>query len=82
MRLGFAAGLICLGVSALPAVSAYGMQFEAIPVSSTEVVLDGRGPIVPGDTERLMSALSTVLQTGQTARTLALALDSGGGSVA
>ena len=80
MRSGLAAGLICLGMAALPVVSALGMQFRPVPVSSTEVVLDGRGPIVPGDTERLMSALSAASRAGRAA--LALALDSGGGNVA
>jgi ATP-dependent protease ClpP protease subunit len=80
MRLGLAAGLVCLAVWALPVPSAYGMQFESIQVSPTEIVIGGRGPIVPGDTERMMRALSSVPQVGQSL--LALALDSGGGDVA
>jgi Clp protease len=80
MRLRLAAGLVCLGVLVLPVLPALGMQFQPIAVSTTEIVLDGRGPIVPGDTDRLIRAVAGVPQTGRTL--LALALDSGGGNVA
>jgi hypothetical protein len=80
MRLTLGAGLACLSVLALPARPALAMQFQPIAVSSTEMVLDGRGPIVPGDNDRLMAALAAVPSSGLTM--LALALDSGGGNVA
>lgn len=43
------------------------------------MVLDDRWPIVPGDTDRLMLALSLIPQTE---RLLALVWDSGGGNLA
>ena len=80
MQWSLAAGLICLDILALPIRPVHAMQFQPVPVSAAEVVVDGRGPIVPGDTERLMQALAAVPPTGRTL--LALALDSGGGNVA
>jgi hypothetical protein len=80
MRRTFATGLVCLGVLALSAIPAFAMQFQPIAVSPAEVVVNGRGPIVAGDTDRLARALSTALQSGRTL--LALALDSPGGNVA
>jgi hypothetical protein len=77
MRLNLAVGLAFLVLPVLPAL---GIQFQPIAVSSTEVVVDGRGPIVPGDNDRLLQALATVPSTGRTL--LALALDSPGGDVA
>jgi hypothetical protein len=80
MRRPLAMGLICLGVLALPVRPVFAMQFQPIAVSPAEVVVNGRGPIVTGDTDRLTRALSTVTQSGRTL--LALALDSPGGNVA
>jgi hypothetical protein len=80
MRLSLAAGLVGLCMLVLPVGSAFGMQFQPIVVSQTEVVLDGRGPIVPGDMDRLSGAVSAVPPTGR--QLLVLALDSGGGNVA
>jgi hypothetical protein len=77
MRLNLAVGLAFLVLPVLPAL---GMQFQPVAVSSTEVVVDGRGPIVPSDNDRLLQALATVPPTGRTL--LALALDSPGGDVA
>jgi hypothetical protein len=56
------------------------MQFQPTQISSTELVIDGRGPIVPGDNDRLTRALAGLPKTGFTL--LALALDSPGGNVA
>ncbi|HEY4172191.1 MAG TPA: hypothetical protein VGM42_04125 [Rhodopila sp.] len=80
MRLSLAAGWMGLCMLVLPVGSASGMQFQPIAVSSTEVVVDGRGPIVAGDMDRLTRAVATVAPAGRAL--LALALDSGGGSVA
>jgi hypothetical protein len=80
MRLSLAAGLFGLSLLAPQARPAHAMQFQPIEVSPSETVLDGRGPIVPGDNDRLMRALSAIPSTGHTL--LALALDSGGGNVA
>jgi hypothetical protein len=80
MRLTLAAGLVCLSGLMLPVLPARAMQFQAIAVTPTETVVDGRGPIVPGDSDRLSAALVAVPQSGRTL--LALALDSGGGNVA
>ena len=77
MRLSLAAGLVLLSVLASPARA---MQFQPTEVSSTEWVVNGRGPIVPGDTERLTQALAGMPPSGW--RLLALALDSPGGNVA
>ena len=54
------------------------MQFEQVQISSTEVILGGRGPVVKGDTARLEQALAALPQAK---RLLALALDSPGGLV-
>jgi hypothetical protein len=54
------------------------MQFEQVPISPTEVILNGRGPIVKGDISRLEQALAAVAAPR---RLSALALDSPGGSV-
>ena len=54
------------------------MQFEVVDVSSGEVMIGGRGPIVHGDATRLEKALAAV-PPGK--RLLALALDSPGGTV-
>ena len=80
MRRSLATGMVCLSVLALPVLPAFGMQFQPIAVSPTEVVVNGRGPIVAGDAGRLTRALAGVPQTARTL--LALALDSPGGSVA
>jgi hypothetical protein len=80
MRRSLATGLVCLGVLALPVLPAFGMQFQPIVVSPTEVVVNGRGPIVRGDTDRLLRALSAGPRTGR--MLTALSLDSPGGSVA
>ncbi|WP_158931771.1 ATP-dependent Clp protease proteolytic subunit [Acidisphaera sp. S103] len=80
MRSSLAAGLIFLGILAAPARPVHAMQFEPTQVSSTELVMDGRGPIVPGDTDRLTRALAGLPRIGGTL--LALALDSAGGNVA
>jgi hypothetical protein len=77
MRLSLAAWLVLLSVLFSPARA---MQFQPTQVSSTELVIDGRGPIVPGDTDRLNRALAGLPPTGFTL--LALALDSPGGNVA
>jgi hypothetical protein len=78
MRWGFAARLVCLLGLALPGAPARAMQFEQVQISTTEVILGGRGPIVKGDTARLEQALAGVPQAK---RLLALALDSPGGLV-
>jgi hypothetical protein len=80
MRLSITAGLVFLSVLAPAARPALAMQFQPTQVSSTELVVDGRGPIVPGDTDRLTKALAGIPRTGWTL--LALALDSPGGKVA
>ncbi|HEX3989849.1 MAG TPA: hypothetical protein VHX39_01625 [Acetobacteraceae bacterium] len=77
MRSTLAAWLVSLSVLAAPA---WAMQFQPTQVSSTELVVDGRGPIVPGDNDRLTRALAGLPRTGFTL--LALALDSPGGNVA
>ncbi len=79
MRLGFSARLVCLLGLLLPGRPAHAMQFEQVQISSTEVILGGRGPIVKGDTARLEQALAAVPQAK---RLLAVALDSPGGLVA
>lgn len=55
------------------------MQFELADISTTEVMIGGRGPIVRGDAGRLEKALASVPSTK---RLLGLALDSPGGTVA
>ncbi len=80
MRLSLAAGFVCLIVLTLPVRSVCAMQFQIIEVTASDVVVDGRGPIVAGDNDRLSQALAGVPGTGRTL--LALALDSGGGNVA
>lgn len=77
MRLDRAAGFCLLG-SSLLASPAPALQFEQVPVSATEVVLGGRGPIVKGDATRLEQALAALPPTRQL---LGLALDSPGGTV-
>ena len=54
------------------------MQFDLVDVSPTEVMIDGRGPIVRGDAARLEKALASVPPAR---RLLGLALDSPGGTV-
>jgi hypothetical protein len=77
-RLTLAAWLVCL-LGVLPLVRpAQAMQFEQVQISSTEVILGGRGPIVKGDTARLEQALAALPQAK---RLLAVALDSPGGMV-
>lgn len=73
---GFAwvVGLPLLGLAG----PAYGLQFEQVPTSATEMMLGGRGPIVKGDAGRLEQALAAV-PPGR--RLVALALDSPGGNV-
>ena len=78
MRLSLAAWLVCLLGLLLPVRPAHAMQFEQVQISSTEVILGGRGPIVKGDTARLEQALAAVPQAK---RLLALAVDSPGGLV-
>jgi len=77
MRSTLAAWLVLLSVLVAPA---WAMQFQPSQVSPTELVVDGRGPIVPGDNDRLTRALAGLPTTGFTL--LALALDSPGGNVA
>jgi hypothetical protein len=79
MRSSLIAGLVCLLGVALPGAPARALQFDLVALSPTEVIIDGQGPIVEGDTARLQQALAAVPQTQ---RFLALALDSPGGSVA
>ncbi len=78
MRVGLVFGLACmLGLG--PGIPcARGLQFSQMRVSGTEAVLDGRGPIVEGDAERLQDALG---EMSPALRLLGLALDSPGGSV-
>ena len=80
MRWSLTPRLVCLlGLTlALPAAPARAMQFEQVQISSTEVILGGRGPVVKGDAARLEQALAALPQTK---RLLALALDSPGGLV-
>jgi hypothetical protein len=78
MRWSLAARLVCLLGLALPVAPARAMQFEQVQISSTEVILGGRGPIVKGDAPRLEQALAALPQSK---RLLALALDSPGGLV-
>jgi hypothetical protein len=78
MRLSLAAWLVCLPGLLLPVRPVDAMQFEQVQISSTEVIVGGRGPIVKGDTTRLEQALTAVPQ-GK--RLLALAVDSPGGLV-
>ena len=78
MRLSLAAGLAGLLGLAWPASPARALQFEPVPVSATEMILGGHGPIVKGDAARLEQALAALPQ-GR--RLLALALDSPGGLV-
>jgi hypothetical protein len=66
-------------VSPLPTRSAYAMDFVQTQVSAAEAVLSGRGRIIPGDADRLRSALSAVPST---LRLIGLTLDSPGGNVA
>jgi len=75
MRLSLATWLVCL---ALPLWPAQAMQFEQVQISTTEVIIGGKGPIVKGDAARLDQALA---QVPQSKRLLALALDSPGGLV-
>jgi len=63
---------------ALGAAPARALQFDTTAITSTEVVIGGRGPIVKGDAARLEQALASV-PPGK--RLVALALDSPGGSV-
>jgi hypothetical protein len=78
MRSGLIAGLICLLGAVLPGVPARAMQFDLVALSPTEMIINGQGPIVEGDADRLQQALAAVPQTQ---KLLALALDSPGGSV-
>jgi hypothetical protein len=78
MRSSLAAGLICLLGVCSTVAPARALQFDRTPVSATEVIVGGRGPIVKGDTARLQQALAAVPQ-GK--RVVALALDSPGGNV-
>src|SRR4051794_807828 len=54
------AGAGVLLAPVLPARCAYGMEFAQTQVSATEAVVSGRGRIIPGDAERLHSALPAV----------------------
>jgi hypothetical protein len=78
MRLNRAAGMVCLLGSSLLAWPASALQFEQVPISATEVIVGGRGPIVKGDTTRLEQALAAVPPAMHLS---ALALDSPGGNV-
>jgi hypothetical protein len=77
MRISVATVILCL--QGFASVSAQAMQFRPIQVSATEVVVDGRGPIVPGDTDRLTGVLSGISPVGVTV--LGMAIDSPGGNV-
>jgi len=79
MRPKLGARLALLLGLALPAWPVHGMQFEAVPISPTEVIVSGRGPIVKGDAARLEQVLASIPGTRQPS---ALALDSPGGNVA
>jgi hypothetical protein len=79
MRSSVAASVGCLLCLVLALRPAHALQFEAVTISPTEVIVGGRGPIVQGDTTRLLQALANVPREQ---RMLALALDSPGGSVA
>jgi hypothetical protein len=78
MRPGLALRLIGLLGVALAVRPACAMQFEQKVLSATEVVIIGRGQIVPGDAARLAKAVAAVAP-GK--RLLILALDSPGGTV-
>jgi hypothetical protein len=60
---------------ARPAIA---LQFELVPISATEIIVSGRGPIVKGDVTRLEQALAAMPPAQQLS---ALALDSPGGNV-
>ncbi len=78
MRSGFAT-LVALSLAAILSLRvAVAMQFDLVDVSPTEVMIDGRGPIVRGDAARLEKALASVPSAR---RLLGLALDSPGGTV-
>jgi hypothetical protein len=78
MRINCVAGLFCLLGSWLVACPVRAMQFEQVQISATEVIINGRGPIVKGDMGRLEQALAEVPPARQLS---ALALDSPGGNV-
>ena len=77
MRSNSIAGLVCLVGSWFVACPAIALQFERVPISATEVIVYGRGPIVKGDVARLEEALAAV----PPAQLLAVAFDSPGGNV-
>jgi hypothetical protein len=74
-----AAALLSLGCLTVPAGKAMAMQFEPIDMTTGDVLMVGRGPIVRGDADRFTRALGTMAQG--TLPLAALALDSPGGSV-
>jgi hypothetical protein len=78
MRMNCVSGLVCLLGLWLASFPANALQFEQLRISATEVIINGRGPIVKGDMARLEQALAEVPQTRQLS---ALALDSPGGNV-
>jgi hypothetical protein len=78
MRLRLLAGLVWLATLWWPGHPAHALQFEPVPISATEVIVGGHGPIVKGDADRLRQAVAAVPQ-GRLL--LALALDSPGGNV-
>ena len=78
MRSRHTAGLVCLLGLWLSAAPARALQFDTTPISASEVVVGGRGPIVKGDTARLEQALAAVPPSQHV---VALALDSPGGNV-
>ena len=77
MRSNSIAGFVCFVGSWFVACSAIALQFERVPISATEVIVYGRGPIVKGDIARLEEALAAV----PPAQLLAVAFDSPGGNV-
>lgn len=78
MRAIGAAALIGMLQTVLAGHAAMAMQFAPVQIAPDRLVLGGRGPIVPGDADRLERALAA-LPRGQ--RLMGLALDSPGGSV-
>lgn len=79
MRLDRASAvLFCLLGLWLPVCPALALQFEQVPISTSDVIVGGRGPIVKGDLKRMEAALAAVPSA---LRVAAMALDSPGGNV-
>jgi hypothetical protein len=74
------AAVVALMASVLSTAPAHAMQFDPAQARSGEAVIIGRGPIVAGDVDRFTAALAKVDQSGRPLA--ALALDSGGGTLA